>query len=215
MTDTIGDFVLMFVILTDLSMLGSSRFASCIKLVAAQGMVLGLLPLVVASDGISVRLWVIAVLAFVLKGVCYPRLLFRSLRAADVRNEVEPLVDFVASVVLGVGVLVLSIWLASRVPDSLAAVSRLGLSVSLATILIGLQLIVSRRQALTQVIGYLVLENGVYVLGLELVGEQPFVVEVGVLLDVFVAVFVMGIAMFHISRELDHLDVHEMDKLRG
>jgi len=212
---TIAEYILMLVILTNLSMLGSSRFTACIKLVAVQGMVLGLLPLVLVSDGSSIRLIQIAVLAFALKGIVFPRLLLRSLRAADVRHEVEPLVGFVFSVVLGLVVLMLSTWFASRIPSSITTLSRLGLSVSLATILSGLLLIVSRRQALTQVIGYLVLENGVYILGLELVGEQPFVVELGVLLDVFVAVFVMGIAVFHINREFDHIDVHEMDQLKG
>lgn len=79
--------------------------------------------------------------------------------------------------------------------------------------LVGFFLIVSRRIALSQVLGYLVLENGIYILGVALVHEQPFLVELGVLLDVFVGVFVMGIMMFHINREFDHIDVHRLAKL--
>jgi hydrogenase-4 component E len=67
---------------------------------------------------------------------------------------------------------------------------------------------------LNQVVGYLVLENGVYLFGLILAPEVPLLVELGILLDVFVAVFVMGIAIFHISREFDHLEMDQLTTLK-
>ena len=82
------------------------------------------------------------------------------------------------------------------------------------TMITGLFLIVSRRQALTQVIGYLALENGVFAFGLGLVREAPVIVEMGILLDIFVAVFVMGITIFHISREFDHIDTDRLSMLK-
>jgi len=82
------------------------------------------------------------------------------------------------------------------------------------TILTGLLLIVSRRKALTQVVGYLVMENGVYAFGAALAVDEPLLVELGVLLDVLVAVFVMGIAIYHISREFDHIDTDQLSALR-
>jgi hydrogenase-4 component E len=92
--------------------------------------------------------------------------------------------------------------------------SQLAVPVSVFSILIGLLLIVSRNKALTQVLGYLVLENGIYIFGVTLVRDQPWLVETGILLDVFVAVFVMGIAIFHISREFDHMDVDQLTVLK-
>ena len=80
--------------------------------------------------------------------------------------------------------------------------------------MIGLFLIVSRKTALMQVVGYLVLENGIYIFGMALAQEEPLLVEMGILLDVFVAVFVMGIAIFHISREFDHIDVDQLTSLK-
>ena len=82
-------------------------------------------------------------------------------------------------------------------------------------VLVGLFLIVSRRKAITQVLGYIVAENGIYALGVALVGGVPLLVELGVLLDVFVAVFIMSIAAYHISREFDHIDVDQLDRLKG
>ena len=110
----------------------------------------------------------------------------------------------------------LSFWIGSRfqLPPAVPVVSRLALPVAVATLLSGLFVIVTRRQALMQVLGYLVLENGIFVFGLALAHEEPLLVEMGILLDIFVAVFVMGIAVFHISREFEHIDVEKLSELR-
>ena len=85
---------------------------------------------------------------------------------------------------------------------------------ALFTILTGLLIIVSRRKALTQVVGYLAMENGVYAFGAALAVEEPLLVEMGVLLDVFVAVFVMGITIYQINREFDHIDTDRLSELK-
>jgi len=92
--------------------------------------------------------------------------------------------------------------------------SALLVPVALSSILIGLFLIVSRKKAVNQVLGFLVLENGIFTFGVGLVRELSLLVELGVLLDVFVAVFVMGIMIFHISREFDHLDTDRLSTLK-
>jgi hydrogenase-4 component E len=81
--------------------------------------------------------------------------------------------------------------------------------------LIGFLVLVSRRKALTQVIGYLVIENGVYVFGQSVAAQMPFLVELGILLDLLVGVFVMGIVIHQINREFDHIDVDQLNLLKG
>jgi hydrogenase-4 component E len=208
------DPVLVFVVLVNLTLLGLSRLAACVRLSGAQGMALGLLPLLVATHGIGVRLVLFALVFFVMKGIVFPQLLLRAIRTADVRHEVEPIVGYAGSTMLGILILALSFALASRFELPRPAASPLVLPLALATILIGLLLIVSRRKALMQVVGYLVLENGIFIFGVALAQEQPLLVEMGILLDVFVAVFVMGIAIFHISREFDHIDVDQLSALK-
>jgi hydrogenase-4 component E len=211
------ELILAFVLLTNLAILGSSRLASTIQLSALQGMALGTLPLIVGNyHGFGVfRVLLLAAVIFVMKGLVFPRLLLRALRTAEVRHEVEPMVGFAASILVGITLLVASFWMASRfrLPHPELA-PPLVLPVALSTILIGLFLIVSRRTALNQVVGYLVMENGIFIFGVALAQEEPFIVEMGVLLDVFVAVFVMGIAIFHISREFDHIDVDQLTSLK-
>ena len=85
---------------------------------------------------------------------------------------------------------------------------------AISTILIGLFLIISRKKAVSQVLGFLVMENGIYVFGVGVVQETSLLVELGVLLDVFVAVFVMGIIIFHISREFEHTDTTRLSTLK-
>ena len=86
--------------------------------------------------------------------------------------------------------------------------------VALFTVMVGMLLIVGRRKAVMQTLGYLAMENGIYAFGLAFAVEEPLLVEMGVLLDVFVAVFVMGIAIHHISREFDHIDTDRLSALK-
>ena len=208
------DVILVFVVLTNLTLVTSNRIATCIWLVAVQGMALGALPLAMNLGDLSIRVVSIGLLTFVVKGYILPRLLTWSLREADVHHEIDPVIGHGASVLLGVALLALSFWLCSRIELPGEVASNLVLPLAFSTILIGLFLIVIRKKALTQVIGYLVLENGIYIFGVALAHDEPFLIEMGVLLDVFVGVFVMGIAIFHISRAFDHIDTDQLSALK-
>jgi len=208
------DTLLVFLALSSLLLLGSSRLTRCIRIVAFQGVVLGALTLAVHRDGLSVRPLLLAVAIVGIKGVAFPWVLSRVLRAGEVRREVEPFISYNVSLVVGALTLGLSFWWSARLPLPMPPVSSLIVPIAFFTTLAGLFVIVSRRKALTQVLGYLVLENGIYAIGIGLVAETPMVVELGVLLDVFVAVFVMGIAIFHINREFDHIDADRLAVLR-
>jgi hydrogenase-4 component E len=211
-------FIMIFVVLTDLTLLGSSRRRTCIQIVAAQGILLGAVPLVLPQHGIDLSALVLSLASIVLKGVVFPRLLLRAERTAGVKREFQPIIGYSASILLGIVFLAFSLWLGTRLelPARLreSVGSHLAVPVSVYSILVGLLLIISRDKALTQVLGYLVLENGIYIFGVTLVRDQPWLVETGILLDVFVAVFVMGIAIFHISREFDHMDVDQLTVLK-
>ncbi|HPY77312.1 MAG TPA: hypothetical protein PLQ45_05665, partial [Anaerohalosphaeraceae bacterium] len=149
-----------------------------------------------------------------LKGIVFPWVLMKILRDIKIQREVEPFVGYGTSLVLGTAALVISMWLGHRLP--LPESIRLELIVPTAffTIMSGLFLIIARKKALTQVLGYLVLENGIYTFGAALADQQPLLIELGILLDVFAAVFVMGIAIFHINREFDSIDTDKLSGLR-
>lgn len=208
--------VLVTIALTNLLLLGSGRLRTCIHVVAVQGIVVGLLPVLLHGAEGPVRSWVLAIASLALKGVVFPALLLRILREAGVRREVEPFVGYTLSIVAGVVALIFSLWVGSRLALPLMdGGSSLAVPAGLATLLVGLFVIVTRRKAVSQVLGYIVIENGIYTFGVALVGGVPVLVELGVLMDAFVAVFIMGIAAYHINREFDHIDVDQLDRLKG
>jgi len=209
--------VIALLVITNLLLLGSSRLRSCITIAALQGAVVSLLPVLLHGDEGAVRAWSLTVGSMLLKGGVFPWLLRRVLRESGVRREVEPFVGHTLSVMVGVAALAFAVWVDARLalPVSATGHAPLLIPAGLATLLVGLFLIVSRRTAVTQVLGYLVVENGIYAVGVALVGGVPLLVELGVLMDIFVAVFIMSIAAYHISREFDHIDVDQLDRLRG
>ena len=208
-----SDIVLALLALTNLIFLASSRLLACIRIVAVQGMLVGLLPLIAYPTSIGLHALCIAAGTILLKGMLFPWLLRKALRETHIRREVEPLVSYPASMFIGFLTLVVAFWIGEQLPLPLPTASPLVVPLALSTILIGLFVVISRIKALSQVLGFLILENGIYAFGAVLLLEQPLVVELGVLLDVFVAVFVMGIAIFHISREFDHIDTDALDQL--
>ena len=209
----VGDLLLVAVLLLGLALLGSSRLSTCIRLVALQGALISLLPAVLHGLSLGMHALVLVLAPLVAKGALIPWLLSRAIREAEVRREVEPFIGYTASLLLGALLTGAGFMVAARLP-SLGGVSGLLPACALATVLVGGLLMVSRRKAVTQVIGYLVLENGIFLFGQSLATELPALVELGVLLDLLVGVFVMGIAIFHINREFDSIAVHELTALR-
>ena len=206
---------MIFLVLTNLILLGLSRLATCIRVLAMQGILLGLLPLLVNNGGIEIRLILLSAAIICLKGIVFPSLLMRTLRDIDAQHDAEPFIGYGMSIILAPLALVVCIWFGSHLALPVEIASSLVIPVAFFTITSGLFLIVSRRKALTQVLGYLVMENGIYVFGTSIASRQPLLVELGILLDVFVAVFVMGIAIFHINREFEHTDVDKLNELKG
>jgi hydrogenase-4 component E len=209
------DTVLVLLILTNLHLLGSSRISACIHSVAVQAMLLGIIALLAQQGHMGLRLLLLAAASMVIKAGILPWLLRRAVREVGVLTEVEPFVGFTTSLLLGLGLLGAALYVAQRLlPLPGDSIARFPVAVALFTMMVGLLLIVSRRKAVMQTLGYLAMENGIYAFGLAFAVEEPLLVEMGVLLDVFVAVFVMGIAIHHISREFDHIDTDRLSALK-
>ena len=205
------ELLLLLVLLTNFVVLGTTRLSTCIRAVAVQGVLLGLLPLALYPGG-SLHTWGLAAGTILVKAIVLPRFLRWAIREAAVRREVEPRLGYVASLLLGVAAVAAAFAIGRQLP-LLEQAREMLVPVALATVIIGLLVLTTRTKALVQVVGYIMLENGVYLFGLIHVERVPFLVEVGVLLDVFVAVFIMGIVVFHISREFDSLDTTRLTEL--
>ena len=193
--------------------LGSSRLPSLIGAVAVQGVVLGVLPVLLDHE-FHWMVWVVATGTMVIKGFVIPGLLRRALRAAHIDREVQPLLGFIPSLLLGALATLGAVALASRLPLLREHAGTLLVPGAFATLVAGLLLLMGRTKAISQVCGYLILENGIYLFGLLLIHATPLLVEAGILLDITVGVFVIGIIVDRIQREFDSLDTRKLTALR-
>ncbi len=200
--------------LSCLFLLGSSRLLMSIRMVAFQGLLLGILPLAAAGDGhFSMALVFLSAASIVLKSGLLPWLLNKAMVESGTRREIEPFISFGASMLIGMFLLGVSGWVVGKLQTTEPLASPVTLTAGFFLVFSGLLLLITRRKALTQTLGFLVLENGVFTSGLSLGSEFSVIVELGILLDVFVGIFLMGIMLFHIDREFDHIDADRFIEL--
>ena len=193
--------------------LGTSRLPSLIRVAALQGMMLGIMPLVIEHEW-HLMVLVIAVATVIMKGLVIPALLHRAMRTANIDRDLNPLIGFLPSLLLGAAGMIGAVLLAHRLPLLPEHRESLLVAGSLASVFTGLLLLIGRSKAISQVCGYLILENGIYLFGLLLIHSTPLLVEGGILLDLTVAVFVTGIIVDRIQRAFDSLDTRKLTVLR-
>jgi hydrogenase-4 component E len=194
--------------------LGVSRIRAVINTVALQGILLGLLPLFMPQHELGIRSLLLVFVTIGLKGFVIPGFLVRAMREANIQHEVKPIVNYMSSLFLGAIGTGLALVFSATLPLADKDVGYLIVPASLATVWTGFLLLTTRRKAIMQVLGYLLLENGFFLFGLLLLEAMPFLVEVGVLLDLFTGVFVMGIIINHINREFASISTEYLTKLK-
>ena len=209
---SLADQLLVLVMLINFVMIGSSRMALCIRAVAIQGVILGLLPGLVHQ--FSWHLAGITVSIILAKGIVIPYLINDAVRKAQIRREVEPFIGYVPTLVLGALFTALSFVFSEKLPLAPEHRELLFVPASIATLMTGFLILTTRKKAISQVIGYLVLENGIFIFGLLLTEAMPLMVEAGALLDLLVGIFVMGIVINHISQEFSSIDTSRLRTLK-
>jgi hydrogenase-4 component E len=210
--NSLADQLLVLCLLLNFAVLGTSRLAFSVRAVALQGVILGVLPALIHP--FSWHLVLIVVSIILAKGALIPILIMRAIRKAEIQREFEPFIGYIPSLVLGALFTSLAFIFAARLPLAPEHEGLLFVPASIATLMCGFLVLMGRRKAISQVIGYLLMENGIFVFGLLLAGAMPLMVEAGALLDLLVGVFVMGIVINHISREFSTLDTSRLSALR-
>lgn len=208
----LADQLLVLAMLINFLVLGTSRLAIAIRAVAVQGVVLGLLPGLIHH--FSWHLLAITVGMVLAKGGLIPWLLTRAASKVAITREMEPYLGYIPTLILGGVVTALAFVFADQLPLAEAHRDLLVVPAAISTIASGFLLLTTRKKAISQVIGYLVLENGIFTVGLLLTAAMPVMVEVGALLDLLVGIFVMGIIINHISREFSSIDTSRLTALK-
>ncbi|MHB1192444.1 MAG: hydrogenase [Longimicrobiales bacterium] len=207
------DSILMLVFIQDLYVLGTGRLEAVIRTAAFQGVLLAATP-VLAQGEIHATGVLIGLGTLALKGVVIPTMLLHSIRELEIRREVEPLIGLGTSMLLGGVAAGFALVFTPQLSLAPGLESKLIIPAALTTCFTGFILLTARRKAVTQVVGYLFLENGIFIFGLTLLHAVPVLVEIGVLLDLVVGIFVMGILLDHIQREFSSLDTRHITALK-
>jgi hydrogenase-4 component E len=204
--------LLVAVVLLDLFALGVSRVRALVRATAMQGMVLAALPLLAHTP--TPHLVLVAIGTLLVKGVAIPWLLMRAMRDVTIRREIEPLIGFTTSLLLGAAGTGLALLFSRGLPLAAAHADSRLVPCAFATVFTGFLILTTRQKAITQVIGYMILENGIFLFGMLLLEALPVMVELGVLLDLLVGVFVMGLILHRIQRTFSTINITRLSTLK-
>ena len=203
-----------FLLLIAFAMLSQRRILTLIRLYAWQGAALTASTLIVAYSTEQPHLYFSAALTLLLKVILIPWVLHRLIDRLHVRWDVETLINIPATMLIGIGLVIFAFALAAPISEMANTLTRATLGIAMASVLLSFLMMIVRRKAVPQVIGFLAMENGLFFAATSATYGMPLVVELGVALDVLVGTFIFGIFFFHIREQFDSLDIRHMEKLK-
>lgn len=204
--------VLLF--MTVLVMAAAKRISTCILLFSAQCAVITALVLAMAYVRRSPEAYIVAGLILIIKVLAIPYALTRIVENLQAPRDVTASTTAAQSVFIASGLILLSFFAIEPYARALRVDEDM-LAAAVALVLTGAFLMISRKKALMQVIGLLVLENGIFLAALTTTFGMPLIIEIGIFFDLLMGVFLMGLFVFRIRDTFDHLDVSKLRKLRG
>jgi len=196
------------------AMLSQRRILSLIHLFTLQGATLVVATVLIAYSTGQTHLYVSAAMTLLLKVILIPLLLHRLINRLNVRWDIETLFNIPTLMLIGIGVVILSFYLASAISNLSATIVRSTLGIALAIVLLSFMMMITRAKAVPQVIGFLSMENGLFFAATAGVYGMPMIVELGIALDVLVGILILGVFMFQIRERFDSLDVNHLEKLK-
>lgn len=196
------------------SMLSQRRILSLVYLFAWQGLVLAVSTTVVAYSTGQHHLYYSAALTVLLKVFALPWILHRLIIRLNVKWDVETLINIPTTMLLGIALVIFAMNLALPIAQLASTVTRNTLGVAIACVLLSFLMMIVRRKAIPQVVGFLAMENGLFFAATSATYGMPMVVELGVALDVLIGTFIFGIFFFQIRETFDSLDIRHLEKLK-
>lgn len=201
-------------LLLSFGLLSQRRVLSLIHLFTLQGATLTASTTVMAYFTDQPHLYYSAALTFVLKVLLMPWLLHRMIERLDVRWDVETLINIPTTMLAGIVLVIFAFNLALPISGLSESVARGTLGIALACVLLAFLMMITRRKAIPQVIGFLAMENALFFAATSATYGMPMVVELGIALDVLVGMIILGVFMFQIREQFDSLDIRHLEKLK-
>ena len=196
------------------AMLAQRRILSLIYLFAWQGVVLAANSLIVGWYTGHTELYLSAFFTLLLKVIALPMVLHYLIRKLDIKWDVETLINIPTTLLAGIVLVVFAFNLALPISQLAGTITRGTLGIAIAVVLLAFLMMITRRKAVPQVIGFLAMENGLFFAATSATYGMPMVVELGILLDVMVGILILGIFFFQVREAFDSLDLKHMEKLK-
>jgi hydrogenase-4 component E len=210
----INSLLAAMILLTSFALLVQRRMNALLHLFAIQGFLLAVSAGVVGYVSGEHHLYISSILTLTMKVVLLPYILLVLVRKLKIHREVEMIVKIPTTMMIGIALVIFSYHLTAPIRELSTLVTRSTLAVALATVMLGFLMMITRRHAVTQIIGFLAMENGLLFAATSATYGMPLVVELGVALDLLIAAFIFGIFFFHINTTFDSLDVDQMARLK-
>jgi hydrogenase-4 component E len=201
-------------LLCSFSMLSQRRVVTMVNLLALQGLLLGLATLLLAWRTGQPHLYVSGALTLGLKALFLPWLLHRLIRRLGVYWDSEPLLNISGTMLSGLLIVIFAFGLAQPIAALATTTTRSSIGIAIAVVLLAFLTMITRRKAMSQVVGFLSMENGLFFGAMSATYGMPMIIELGVALDVLVAMLVLGVFFFQIREQFDSLDLHHLENLR-
>ncbi|MFK5998225.1 MAG: hydrogenase-4 component E [Rhodobacterales bacterium] len=207
-------FLAGLILVSSFALLYQDRLFALLNVFAFQSTALALAVALQAYIQGASHLYITAALALVMKGIIIPGALRRIIRHMKIHRSIETVVSVNVTMLAGVGLTILAIMVVFPVARMSSVVAREDLAFALTVILLGMLMMITRRNAISQVIGFMALENGLILAATGAKG-MPLVVEISVAFSVLIAFFVFGIFIFRIREHFDNIDVDDLSAKRG
>jgi len=199
------DTLLSLVLLSILFSFGSSHLPGLIKVLAFQGVVVSVVPLFVGHNMTGGGL-LFTLVTLVIRGIVIPLCIYLAIKKVAIHREVEPIIGYHASLLAGLGLIVGSTFASHKFDLPVSSVSALLLPTAIAVLVAGMFLMIARRNAIAMVLGYIMMENGIYLVGTTFSVQALHIVEFGILLDVLAGVMIMAVILQNIKQTFDDVD---------
>src|SRR6185436_12538208 len=201
-------------LLTSFSMLSQRRVVTMVNLLALQGLLLGAATLLLAWRTGQGHLYVSGTLTLLLKAMFLPWLLHRLIRRLGVYWDSEPLLNIAGTMLVGLLIVIFAFGLAQPIAALATTTTRSSIGIAVAVVLLAFLTMITRRKAMSQVVGFLSMENGLFFGAMSATYGMPMIIELGVALDILVAMLVLGVFFFQIREQFDSLDLHHLESLK-
>ncbi|MBI3139610.1 MAG: hypothetical protein HYZ15_13620 [Sphingobacteriales bacterium] len=205
--------VLLIIFTISLLYLGiAHRLLTYIKILTIQGVLLFGIAFIELIEINAVNLTFVLLETIVIKAIAIPLFLNYVMKRNRITRDAEPFLPNFVSLILITLIVITTFILSNAIND--ARISKIYFVVAISTLFTGLYIIVTRHKLITHVMGYLVIENGVFILSLAVGNEMPVLVNLGILLDIFASVFLLGIFVNRIGDVLKDADVDQLKSLK-